>query len=131
MLTDAEIDGMRSTSETAMPDIGTVSRESNTGSLDATSGTWSPASPTVIYSGRLRVRPSSGSERDVDFGDIDTTIRRYVATIPVGASVIKVGDHLVVSSSADTHIVGVPMGVAAVSVGSWQIDCRILVEVVE
>src|SRR5690606_16067671 len=57
MLTDDELDSMRETSVSALPDECVITRTGEGGTLDPDTGIWAPAAATTVYSGACRVRP--------------------------------------------------------------------------
>jgi hypothetical protein len=132
MLTTAEITAMRATSEEAMPDTGTIARPSTSTVFNPTTGVTTPGTPTVIYTGAMRVRPpGSLAELTRLFGDTEITENRYMVTVPASVDDAQVGDIVTVTDGVDPQIVGKALRVTVVPYGSWQIDRRLGAEIVE
>ena len=131
MLLDAELAGMRTTSASALPDTGTVTRPVSGGTLDPNLGTWVPDAATAIYDGTMRVRPPTANESTILFGDESATRQRFVATLPHDAAVVSIDDRLTVTSSSDPQMDDRQFRVVSVSAGSFHIDRRLGLEVVE
>lgn len=138
MLTQAEIDGMRSTSASALPDTCTITRPSGEPTLNDTTGDLDPAGTTTIYVGACRVRQRGSQEQDTQVGDLHETLGDYVGTLPASATDdrvtsgdpndLQVDDTLTVTRSTDPAMVGRPFAIVHNGAGSWQIDRRIGLE---
>lgn len=131
MLTDIETTGMRVVSESAMPDTVAVSRPVEGGTLDPATGVWTPATPTAIYSGKGRVRVMQPTPIEVIHGDTEVAQQRYVLTIPYSAALPKVDDRVEVTTSSDPEIDQRHFRVSSVGAGSYAIDRRCTLEVIE
>ena len=115
---------MREASASAMPDTGTITRGSSGGTLNATTGVWTPGAATTIYTGAMRLRAPTATETTALFGDEDVTKQRYVLTLPHDAPLPSIDDRVSVTVSADDEIDGLSFRIVSVSLGSWQIDRR-------
>lgn len=122
---------MRATSLSALPDTGTITRSAQSGALDTVTGVWTPSAATEIYSGAMRVRPPTATELSLLFGDTQVTEQRFVATLPHDAAVPAIDDQLTVTVSSDDDILGRHFRVTVVSAGSFHIDRRCGLEVVQ
>jgi hypothetical protein len=131
MLEPSEIAAMRETSERAMPDTCTITRAAATGALDTVTGEWDPDAASTVYTGVGRVRPPTANMAEVVFGDRQVTRQRYVGTFPYDAAQILIDDIVTVTASSDDQISGRSFRVATVSSGSFLIDRRVGLEVVE
>ena len=131
MLTDAEITSMREVSTSALPDTGTITRPASGGSLNVTTGVWTPSSATTVYTGAMRLRAPTATEMTALFGDEDVTKQRYILTLPHDAAIPAVDDRVSVTTSSDDDIDTRSFRVSVVSLGSWQIDRRCGLELVE
>lgn len=138
MLTQAEIDGMRLTSASALPDTCTVTRPGGEPTLDEDTLDLDPAESVTVYTGACRVRPRASEEQDAQVGDLHETLGPYVGTLPASASHdavtagdpndVRVDDYLTVTASTDSSMVGRHFQVRHIGWSSWQIDRRIGLE---
>lgn len=138
MLTQAEIDGMRLTSASALPDTCTITRPSGEPTLNEVTGDLEPAGTETVYVGRCRVRPRGTDEQDTQVGDLHETLGDYVGTLPASAddervttgdpNDLRVDDTLTVTASTDTAMVGRVFAIVHNGLSSWQIDRRIGLE---
>lgn len=133
MLTDAELAGMRDTSQAALPDNVRIERPAppGDGDLDPDTGVWTQADPDLIWQGKGRVRPPTAEDIEVLFGDEQVTKLRFIGTFPFNIPVVEVEDVVIVTSSSDPHVTGRTFKVTSVSGGSWLIDRRVALEVAE
>lgn len=131
MLTDAELAGLRSTSESALPDTCTINRPATGGTLNTATGQWTPSSATEIYDGACRIRPVTSADQSVVFGDEQITRQRYVGTFPHDITRLRIDDVVTVTDSSDPDIDQRTFRVVVVSSGSFHIDRRAGLEVVE
>lgn len=132
MLTASELAGMRATSTAAMPDTVAITRPADGGTLNPTTGAWTPAAATPIYTGPGRVRPpSSATEMERIFGDLERTVQRYIGVIPWDADVPERNDRLEVTAGTDPDIGGRSFRVVAVAFGANHIDRQLGLEEVE
>ena len=120
---------MRATSDSALPDTGTITR-SGTSTFDEATGRLAAGTPTTIYSGAMRVRPAS-AEKVAQFGDQQVTLSSFVLTVPHDATGVEVDDVVTVTASDDADLLTRQMRVTAVPVGSFMISKRYPCEVVE
>lgn len=139
MLTQQEIDGMRSTSASALPDSCTITRPIEDFTLNEVTGVSEPGDSETVYAGPCRVRPREAQEQDAQVGDLHETLSPYVATLPATVADalaqdpdttgdpadVVVDDYLTVTASSDTANVGRAFQVTTISRGSFKIDRRI------
>lgn len=128
MLNQAELDGMRATSTSAMPDECEITREGGDPTLDTATGDLDFPVPVAIYQGACRVRPGGTAEQDAVVGDLHETLGDYVATVPHDAGAIEADDFLTVTSSSDPQMIGRAFRILHVGWSSWQIDRRLALE---
>lgn len=113
---------------TSLPDRCTIERPSTGGTLDPSTGVWTPAAATVVYSGPCLVRPASQIEQQRLFGGGEVTLQRFVAVLPYDAADIDIDDRFTLTSSTDLHGDDRRFHVAAVGAGSWAVDRRLGLE---
>lgn len=87
-----------------------------------------PAAPTVIYRGPLRVRTLHTQDMAAIVGGLHESLSRYVATVPFDAGDIQVDDFLTVESGTDDFLIGRPLRVTDVQYSEWRIDRRLILE---
>jgi hypothetical protein len=103
-------------------DEGTLSRLATTGSLNPTTGVWTPGATTVIYTGACLLRAFTWEGTDVQFGDIEVRLRRVRAKFPVDTDV-QIDDVFVASASTyDESLVGISFRVTDAFRDGWQIS---------
>lgn len=129
MITDRQLGRMRSASETAFPDAGTVTRPGTGGATwDPSTGVYTGPAPATVWSGSCRVRPALAVEQDVQVGEMHETLGRYVGTFPWDSGEIRVDDFLTLTTASDPQLIGRPLRVVNLSIGSWEIDRRLILE---
>jgi hypothetical protein len=129
MLSARQLDRMRATSTRAMPDQGSVTRPGvGAQTWDPSTGTHTGPPPQTIYTGVCRVRKAGAVEQDVEVGELHETLGRYVGTFPWNSGGIEVDDFLVLTVSTDPQLIGRPLRVVDLSVGSNHIDRRVILE---
>ena len=124
MLTSAEIDGMRTTVASALPDTADISRRAFvTANPD---GSVTLSEPDILWSGACRINPKAGVTRESQIGDAQAITTWYIATLPYAASGFRVDDFLVVTSSSySTELVGVPLRIVEIEVMAWELGRRL------
>lgn len=128
MLTDAEIDSMRTTIDSALVDTASITRRA-AGTLNIATGDVTVTSPAALWSGVCRVRSRASASRDVQIGDAHAQIGQYVATLPVDADGFDVGDYLTVTAStASVDLIGVPMQIIDIQLGTWDLGRRLMLQ---
>jgi len=128
MLTDAEIDSMRATVESALTDECSITRRT-AGVLDPDTGAYTVTTPVPLWSGPCRVRSRVAAARDVQVGDAHTTVGQYYVTLPVDAEGFDIDDYLVVTRSATSvELIGVPMQILDVQLGTWDLGRRLVAQ---
>lgn len=118
----------RAMADRLMPDTGVLSRQSASGSLNATTGVWTPSTATVVYSGPMRVRPASTTEVDKMFGDAELSSSRYVLSLPFGTPPPMVDDRVVMDDNDEYPRT---FRVSVVEVSAWRNRRRCGLELVE
>jgi hypothetical protein len=106
----------RSAYERLMLDTVAIDRKTQ-GAFNPTTGeygtTW-----TVIYTGPADIKPER-MPRDVDAGETATAVGRYDVKLPFAtAALVKVEDRVAATASLDVHLIGRPLYVTAVGLGS-------------
>jgi hypothetical protein len=100
--------------------------------FDWNTGTDTPASATVIYSGPARVKPAAQSRgEEVEAGEANVTLREYTVSVPWDTTVAQlpvVGDLLDVTASPDTRMVGLRLWVTGLQYSSTATAWRITAE---
>lgn len=129
MLSTRQVTRMRGTSTTALPDHGTVTRP-GVGQVvfDPVTGTNTRPPATTVYTGACRVRSPGAVEQDVQVGEMHETLGRYVGTFPWDSGDVRVDDMLILDIASDPQLIGRPLRVVNVAVGSWEIDRRVMLE---
>lgn len=132
MISPADLTAMRSTSTAALPDTCMVKRPDAdmSGSLNTSTGVFTPSAGTTVYTGACRIRPAAGlTEVVAIFGDDQITQGRYVGTFPWDTPELAVGDLVSVTAASDAYIDEVVFRVVRIGGGSWLIDRRVGLEV--
>lgn len=97
--------------------------------FDWDTGTDSPASPTVLYSGPARVKPAAQSRgEEVDAGEANLTLREYTIYLPWNTAASRlpaVGDQAEVTASPDARMVGLRLWVTGIQFSSTATTWRI------
>lgn len=102
-----------------MVDRCTISRPATSSSWDPVTDTYVDRPATVVYTGACRVAPASRASGDGTEGAREVTTSRYEVALPHdGTAEIVIGDLLTVTESTDPWLVGRPLLVAAVGLGS-------------
>lgn len=128
MLTTAEIASMRTTVESALTDTASIVRRT-AGTLNTATGDVTVTAPAALWTGPCRVRSRASASRDVQIGDAHAQIGQYVATLPVDADGFDVGDYLTVTASAaGVDLVGVPMQIIDIQLGTWDLGRRLMLQ---
>lgn len=99
---------------TLLVDEGTLTRPGEGGTIDPVTGDWTPASAATVYDGPCRVRKPDGIAQQVVFGDVNTTVERFLVDLPVDVALLNVGDVFTATLSADPELVGRSMRVVAI-----------------
>jgi hypothetical protein len=129
MLSTSELAAMRETSTSAMPDRVKITRIGAGGTLNPTTGVFTPSTSAVLYDGVGRVRaPASATEMERIFGDTEMTVQRYVVKVPSSTVGIQRDDRIAVTNSTDPDIVGRSFRVVSAVVGSNHVDRTLGVE---
>lgn len=121
MSVDSAIERFRRRQANLFRDEGTLTRPGDGGTLNSTSGVWTPTTGTTIYTGPCLLRAFTWEGTDVDFGDIEVRLRRVRAKFPVDTD-IRLDDLFVASASTyDESLVGISFRVTDAFRDGWQI----------
>lgn len=74
--------------------------------------------PTVIYTGKCRIKPSGVEARRVQASDTAVTIWPYIVSVPMAAVGIHAGDELTVTSSVDPALTDKTLVVRSIVAGT-------------
>ena len=105
MISAVELDGMRTTSTSALPDACTITRPSTSLTLNTATMATVPGLAATIYTGACRLRAVDGQERDTEVASILETLGRYTLTLPYAADGIEVDDQVTITASDDADLV--------------------------
>lgn len=132
MSVDTAIARFRVRQRSVFRDTATVTRPGEGGTLNPTTGVWTPAVTTAVYSGACLLRAFTWQGTDVQHGDVEVRIRGVRAKFPVDTP-IEMDDVVVPTASTyDESIVGISFRVTDVFRDGWQISrVCILDEIVE
>lgn len=102
-------------------DEATVTRPATTGTLNPTTGAWTPNAATTIYEGECLLRGFAWEGTDVEVGGVEVRLRRLRAKLPVNTDIRK--DDMIVPTSSmyDSSLVGKSFRVTDVVRDGWQI----------
>lgn len=121
MSVDSAIARFRRRQADLFRDEGTLSRPVTGGSLNTTTGVWTPTTTAEIYSGPCLLRSFTWEGTDVEFGEIEIRLRRLRAKFPVDTDV-QLDDIFVPSASIhDESLIGLSFRVTDVVRDGWQI----------
>jgi hypothetical protein len=120
----ATLSGRRA-AEGLQSDRCTITRASTSAPVfNETTGTYTPAAPTTLYTGACRVKPRDNADRVVDAGGRAVSLYPYVVSVPVSAVAYAVDDIVTVTVSAlDPALAGLVLRVRQPNVGS-QVTAR-------
>lgn len=101
--------------------------------FDWASGTETPGTGIVLYTGRGRVKPIARSRgEEVDAGERNTTLREYTVSVPWDSPApperVVPGATVDVDASPDARLVGLRLWVTGVEYGSTATAWRITAE---
>lgn len=101
-----------------MRDAVTIGRPSGPPVFDDTTGEYTPAATTPVYSGRADVKPRATAGSEIEAGERQLVLRDYDVALPWTAAVtVEVDDLLTVTGSDDPTFVGRVLTVTAVEHG--------------
>ncbi len=101
------------------------------GTIDPATGNWTPPTGSVVYTGPCRVRPPTGQEQSMVFGDDEVTRTRYVVVIPYDAPPVTLGSVVTVDESDDPMLDARALRVTHVPMASYLIARKLGAEIVE
>jgi hypothetical protein len=129
MLTQAELDSMRTTSTSALPPTCVITRPASTPSvLNPLTGLYDPLPAETVWTGACRVRTLSTQDINIEHGDLRETLGRYQGTIPWDASGVAVDDFLTVTAGTDAELIGRSLRITDVRWSEWSVDRRLVLE---
>lgn len=117
MSIDGFLEYARERRELVMRDQCVINRSTGEPVWDPTTGTYTPAAETEIYSGKCRIKPTfSPAEREGGgAGDREVVLQVYDIELPWGASAeVDTGDTVTVTASDDAWVIGKPMPVGSI-----------------
>ncbi|WP_431999328.1 DUF6093 family protein [Streptomyces sioyaensis] len=107
-------------------------RAAAAGGFDWESGTETPGTGAVLYTGPARVKPAAQMGREVDAGERNVTLRQYVVSVPWVSPALSErvvpGATVDVDASPDGRLVGLRLWVTGVEYGSTATAWRISAE---
>ncbi len=125
--TESQLASMRSTAASFLPDIGTISLTGER-TFNPVTGTYSVQPGAQVYSGPVRVRAQGNAEVVVNAGEEPVTQATYDVTLPWDAIGIEVDHVLILSMSSDPDLIGRPLRIRDVRVGSFNTGRRLVAE---
>lgn len=87
-----------------MADTGVITRGAPAGTLNTTTGVWTPAAGTTIHTGPCRVKTPSLVEQQVVFGDVNETRSRFVINFPHDIPPVLIDDRVTITVSDDAQV---------------------------
>lgn len=132
----SELDALLKEGRTAAEQLyrdGVTIRAAAEGGFDWESGTETPGTGTVLYTGRARVKPVARSRgEEVNAGEQNTTLREYTVSVPWDSPApperVVPGATVDVDASPDARLVGLRLWVTGVEYGSTATAWRISAE---
>jgi hypothetical protein len=114
--------------ESLMVDSCTITRRGGDPVFDDTTGTYTPATPTTVYTGVCKVRPSNLSgNTTAQAGEREVSLWPFSVSIPV-AEDADLDDVVTVTASLDPSLVGRTLRVRSVARGTYltarRLDCE-------
>ncbi|MER7155033.1 DUF6093 family protein [Streptomyces lydicus] len=132
-----ELDGLlaagRAAAAELMRETVTIRAAAAEGGFDWESGTESPGTGAVLYTGQARVKAVARSRgEEVDAGEHNVTLREYTISVPWGSAApperVVPGATVDVDESPDARLVGLRLWVTGVEYGSTATAWRISAE---
>lgn len=97
-------------------------------SYDPVSMTYATAAPTVLYTGKCRVRPRDVLDKVVEAGEEPTSMWTYMVSVPFAAVTdLRADDEVRLTASADASLVSRRLRITAVARGTDITARRLLV----
>ena len=115
--------------EHLMTDTCTITRANGDPTYNPSTLTYTPATPTTVYSGKCRVKPSvlSGNTT-VQAGEERVALWPFSVSVPFSATDVELDDIVTVTASADASLVGRPLRVRSIARGTnvtaRRLDCE-------
>lgn len=95
----------RKAAESLMVDSCVVTRVTSQGSINNSTGGYTPTTSTV-YSGKCQVVKPEGSATDVAAGERDVAVSRTTVKLPISATGVQSGDKVTVAATLDDDLDG-------------------------
>jgi hypothetical protein len=119
----------RVAAEALMVDTCTVSAPDTAGAFNEATGQYEPTAGAQKYAGKCRVRPPNVQDRTVEAGDRVVSLRSYVVSLPLTATVFAVDDVVRITASVlDPALVGARLRVTDVAKGTHLTARRLVCE---
>jgi hypothetical protein len=120
MSLDSAINYFRSKQAALFAATCTITRSVGEPTFNPSTGEYTPAGTTTIYTGACNVRPR-GSGSDVQVGEQELRLSTYVGKLPVNTAVKKDDVLTVTASTYDAGMVGKSFRITDVPSDGWQI----------
>lgn len=91
---------LRQQAESLMVDTCTITRSAGNGTLNTTTGQYTPPTPTTVYTGKCRVKANSRFDHVIQFGEQPVSLYRFTVSIPMSATTVLVDDIITINTSA-------------------------------
>lgn len=128
MIGDAELALIREDVEATLFDACQITRPGAPGTFNTTTGAYASSAGSTIYEGACRVAQMSEQDRLVNFGDRETGLVAYVATLPFDAPELHKDDLFTVTESDDTQLLTKQLEVHSVKYGSLLTGRKVILE---
>lgn len=127
MLNDCELESLRATADSALPDYCEIRRQA-TGTFDPLTGLYT-ATGAIVFEGCCRIGPvGTASDSEVNVGDLAEVLGRFVLTLPYTAVGIDVDDVVTFTTASDPDLVGRSLYVAHVLREPILLSRRVIIE---
>lgn len=113
--------------ERQMVDACTITRGGGAPTFDATTGTYTAATGSTVYTGKCRVKPQNLADRVAQAGERPVSLWPFSVSIPIAADA-DLDDVVTVTASADSTLVDRTFRVRSVARGTFitarRLDCE-------
>jgi hypothetical protein len=93
--------------------------DAGTPAFNETTGAYTPAAPTTVYTGKCRVKPRNLADRVVDAGEQTVSLWPFQVSIPFAAIDVELDDLVTVTASVDPSLVGRELRIRSVTRGTF------------
>lgn len=128
MIGEDELALLRDDVEATLFDECAVTRPGARGSFNESTGSYAGSAGASVYSGACRVAQMSEQDRLVNFGDQETGLVAYVATLPFDAPELHKDDLFTVTASDDAQLLTKELEVHSVKYGSLLTGRKVILE---